>query len=215
MATRRGKRKKSIRESNLLALRFAQRLRTLERTRVKAEALFSAGHFGKRDVGYIYEAIFLTLMTRFESLLEELFFALLMGRMISADPRTRGKVTTQSEVVIRDIVHAGDNYLKWLPYKDTENRAYYYFASGMPFSQLDDGDKSFLSQCMIIRNALAHKSKFALTQFHHKVGGVAGLPPRERTPAAFLRSEFRAAPVQRRYENFAARIGLIAAKLCR
>jgi hypothetical protein len=209
------KKKKKPRQANALATTFAQRLRTLERTRVKAESLFIAGEFSKRDVGYIYEAIFLTLMTRFESLLEELFFALLMGRIVSTHPGTRSKIEGRSEVVIRGIVHGGDHYLKWLPYKETSTRAQYYLARGLPFSLLDDADRSFLTQCMIIRNALAHKSRFAMGQFHDKVGGVSGLPPRERTPAGFLRAEFRAAPVQRRYENFAARMAVIATKLCR
>src|SRR5262245_19143223 len=102
MATARRKRKQP-RQASTLAAKFAQRLRTLERTRIKAEALFLAGEFSQRDVGYIYEAIFLSLMTRFESLLEELFFALLMGRMVSKHRGTRGKVQSRSEVVIRGI----------------------------------------------------------------------------------------------------------------
>ncbi|MBC8030273.1 MAG: hypothetical protein H7Z16_09195 [Pyrinomonadaceae bacterium] len=198
-----------------MANEFIKRLQSLERTRVKAEALYVEGHFGKRDVAHVYEAIFLSLMTRFESLLEELFFALLMGRMTSTNPKMRSKISARSEVVIRKILLSGDDYLTWLPYRRTEDRAGYYFASGIPFSSLDDGERSFLRESLFIRNAVAHKSKFALKQFHKKVNGVSRLPPRERTPAGFLRSEFRNAPAQCRYENLAAKLGGIANKLCR
>jgi len=107
MGTRRRQKKKRIRESRLLADEFARRLQSLERTRTKAESLYLGGHFGDRDVGYIYEAIFLSLMTRFESLLEELFFALLVGRMASTSRRTRSKISAQSESVVRDILLSG------------------------------------------------------------------------------------------------------------
>jgi len=215
MATRRRNKRIRLREASLLADDFIRRAQSLERTRLKAESLYVDGHFAKRDVAYIYEAIFLSLMTRFELLLEELFFGLLMGRMTSSDPRVRTKITAHSEVVMRKILLSGNHYLTWFPYQQTVERAGYYLSSGVPFSSLDDGERSFLRESLFIRNAVAHKSKHALNQFHKKVGGVSRLPPRERTPAGFLRSQFRAAPVQSRYENVAAKLGAIATKLCR
>jgi len=214
MATSRRRKKTKVREASLLATDFIRRAESLERTRLKAESLYLAGHFAKRDVAYIYEAIFLSLMTRFELLLEELFFGLLMGRRTSGDRRVRGKITTRSEVVMRQILLSGSHYLTWIPYRQTLYRASYYLSSGLPFSSLDDGERSFLAESVYIRNAVAHKSRHALNQFQ-KVGGVSRLPPRERTPAGFLRSQFRAAPAQSRYENVAANLGAIATKLCR
>src|SRR6185369_5159538 len=204
MATKVHRKRRKPRDASGLADEFINRLRSLERTRTKAESLYTAGYLGKRDILHIYEAIFLNLITQFEASLEELFFALLMGRVTSANPRMRTKITTRSEAVIRNILLAGDNYLAWLPYRQTEERAHNYFASGVPFSSLNDGEKSFLRESVFIRNAVAHKSKFSLRQFHGKVSGVTRLKPRERTPAGFLRSEFRAAPAQCRYENIAA-----------
>lgn len=214
MVMSRRRKKKKVREASLLATDFIRRVQSLERTRLKAESLYLAGQFAKTDVAYIYEAIFLSLMTRFELLLEELFFGLLMGRRTSSNRRVRSKITVRSEGGLRRILLSGDNYLNWFPYQRTVERAGYYLSSGLPFSSLDGGEKSFLTESIVIRNAVAHKSKHALKQFKNRVGGVSRLPPRERTPAGFLRSQFRAAPAQSRYENVAANLGAIATKLC-
>ncbi len=194
---------------------FSRRLTSLESTRKKIESLYTSGHIAGRDVEHVYEAIFLSSMTTFEALLENLFFGLLMGRYTSGLPNARCKISIRSEQVGREILLGGGAYLDWLPYSRTEDRAKLYFASGLPFTILNDGEKSFLKQSLFIRNAVAHKSRFAMEQFREKVNGVSGLPPRQRTPAGFLRSVFRAAPIQCRYENFAAHLALIVNRLCR
>jgi hypothetical protein len=51
--------------------------------------------------------------------------------------------------------------------------------------------------------------------FEQEVIGALTLMPRERTPAGFLRSIFRTAPVETQYENLVGEMAIVALKLCR
>lgn len=197
-----------------LAAAYASKLKALEHTRCKIERLRSTDVIVRRDVEQVYEALFLSTITGFEALLEDLFFGLMMGRLKSGVRGVRCKVHIASEIVAREIALANQPFLSWLPYDHTENRAKTYFASGLPFTILNDGDRMLLRQALYVRNAIAHKSKFAMEKYRDKVVGTTVLPPRERGPAGFLRSQFRVAPAQCRYEDFASRLLLIARKLC-
>ncbi len=193
---------------------YASKLKSLEHTRRKIERLFAANIIVRRDVEQVYEALFLSSITAFEALLEDLFFGLMMGRFKSGITGVRCKINVASETVAREVALAEHEYLDWLPYSRTTERAKVYFASGLPFTVLDDGDKSFLKQSLYVRNAIAHKSKYAMDLYKDKVVGTMVLPPRERGPASFLRSQFRTSPAQCRYEDFAGRMLLITRKLC-
>jgi hypothetical protein len=108
----------------------------------------------------------------------------------------------------------GRAYVDWLPYHHTEKRAEAFFRSGLPFCSLEKNDKKQLEQIIVIRNAVAHQSRAALRKFENEVIGPAPLLPKERTPAGYLRSVFRTAPAQTRYEDIASTCALLARKVC-
>jgi hypothetical protein len=70
-----------------------------------------------------------------------------------------------------------------------------------------------IERCLIIRNAIAHRSRHSHDRFQQEVLGSTPLPPRERTPAGYLRSSFRSGPRQTRYENLTAELLRLARRL--
>ena len=80
------------------------------------------------------------------------------------------------------------NYLDWLPYTDnTIPRANIHFVDGKPFSFLTTIQKGKISNYHKIRNAIAHKSKKAMKEFHAIIS-ISTLLPIERTPHGYLRN---------------------------
>ena len=114
----------------------------------------------------------------------------------------------------RNILLIGKNYLEWLPYENTLERAKVFFQDGMPFTLLDDQNRSNLSRYVYIRNVIAHRSEYAVSKFIKHIIGDSKLPPRERTPVGFLRGNFRSAPSQTRYELFVQELKSISLIIC-
>ena len=114
----------------------------------------------------------------------------------------------------RSILLIGKNYLDWLPYENTLDRAKVFFTDGIPFTLLNDQNRSNLSRCVYIRNAIAHRSEYAVNQFIKHIIGDSKLPPRERTPVGYLRGNFRSAPSQTRYESIVQELKSIAHIIC-
>jgi len=197
-----------------LATAYGSKLRRLERTRLRIEDLHDGGRIARRDIEQVYGALLLSCVTSFEALLEELFFGLIMGRLTSTLPGVRSKVSIPSEAVAREVAHGGRAFLTWLPYDRTEERARMYLSRGLPFSNLESGQKSLLQECIFVRNAIAHTSQHAIELYKANVSAAMLLPPRDRSPASYLRSSFRIAPVQCRYEDYASGFLRIALKLC-
>ena len=196
-----------------LANALVGHLKALEWTRSKMETLLARDVIVRRDIERVYEGLYLDAITSLENLIEGLFLGLLTGRIVhssSVVPR----VTFRSDRVARDVVFGGRNYVDWFPYRYTEQRARAFFRSGIPFATLDKAHKTQLKNLLYIRNAIAHKSSYAKRTFEQEVIGSLLLTPRERTPAGFLRSRFRIAPVQTRYENLVADMVSIALELC-
>ena len=196
-----------------LAQRYAARLVRLERTRSRSEDLFRKGAIRARDINHIYGAVFLSAVTSFEGFLEDLFLGLLVGRL-SAARLVQSRIICLSDLVAREILLQGDQYLNWLPYEQTEKRAAAFFRGGHPFSSLEDAEKQVMRQISYTRNALAHQSRHALTVFQAKVLSQVPLLPREKNPSGFLRSNVAAIPRQTRYEQLVAELNAIAHKLC-
>jgi hypothetical protein len=107
-----------------------------------------------------------------------------------------------------------DKYLSWLPFSQTEERANLYLQEGKPFTELDGGDKQLIQETVYIRNAIAHSGHHAIEAFRTNVIGEKRLGRGEKTPAGFLRSEFRDNPAQKRFQVYVARLGIIAGKMC-
>jgi hypothetical protein len=189
-------------------------LQRLDYTRDRMEKLFSERQIRKVDLDSVYEALFLRAVTTFEAFLEDLFLAILVGRARYKAPRVRVLMSASSRGALMQILLQGNTYMSWLPFEHTERRAKLYLRDGRPFTELNDGDKSQLRTISVIRNAIAHKSPFALAQFQRIAMGSIPLLQNERNPAGFLRSRISSAPTQTRFEVYMGHLGKCAGLLC-
>jgi len=167
------------------------------------EALSPRQLISKTGAERVYEALYISACTALEVFLEELFIGQLVenaglkSSQIDVAPRLR----IGSHRVARELVTGVNRkYVDWLPYDHTAGRAELFFRGGRPFSQLSEGDRSQLKTCSIVRNAIAHKSRFSQQLFEKKVIGSTPLPPRERKPSGYLRGFGSAAPPRTRFE---------------
>ncbi|MFN8204569.1 MAG: hypothetical protein U0S48_18590 [Solirubrobacteraceae bacterium] len=148
-------------------------------------------------------------MTAFEDYLEAAFFEVMLAAPSAAGVVRRAEF--RSAKVLREFVLNGRPYVNWLPYGRTEERAKIYLRGSRPFHIPTKTDKRQMDDWMVIRHAIAHTSREARRRFERRVLAGVPLPPRERTPAGYLRSTLR--PGQTRFENITATMGAIAAKL--
>lgn len=187
--------------------------RRLEGVRKKWEVLYSNKVLPRYQIELAYTALYLDSVVSFERFIENLFVGYL-SRRFRLPTGAHVRASIKSDAVARDVVLGGNSYVDWLPYdRYTLRRAKAFFRNGVPFSSLTKSDLKILQEVLTIRNAIAHKSKHALRMFEKDVVGELALVGRERTPAGYLRSAFRAAPVQTRYENLMFELSTISRKL--
>ena len=62
--------------------------------------------------------------------------------------------------------------------------------------------RAVLERATLVRNAIAHKSRYSLLRFERDVIRDTPLTRREGSPAGFLRGTMAAVPVQTRYEAY-------------
>jgi hypothetical protein len=192
--------------------KFQRSLQRLDYTRDRMERLFTDGQIRKVDLDSVYEALFLRAVTSFEAFLEDLFLAILVGRIRYSRRRVRVLMSVSSAEALMQILLQGNAFMNWLPFANTEKRAKLYLKDGRPFTDLNDGDKSQLKTITVIRNAIAHKSAHALSEFDRTVIGSNSLLQRERSPAGFLRSQ--SGPAQTKFEVYMGHLGKCAGLLC-
>lgn len=197
-----------------LARELVGHLHYLERTRAKMEALLAKDVIVRRDIEQVYAGLYLEAITSLEQFIEDLFIGLLVGRIDHVSLGIVPRVSFKSDIVARDVVHGGRQYVDWFPYHLTEERSKAFFRNGLPFTRLESSDKEQIIYFLSIRHAIAHKSRYSQRRFEQRVLGTLPLMPRERTPAGFLRSVFRIAPIQTRYENLVGQMATLALKLC-
>ena len=200
------------RPANEIAQKLKSHLKTLKWTQTKVERLFDPERrLVRRDVERVYEGLYLDAFTFFERSIEELFVALLTNRVAQAGVVSR--VHFRSSKVARDVILGGNrNYVDWFPYERTEKRAKAFFRSGQPFTRLTQKDKKKLEELVIIRNAIAHRSRHSIRRFEQLIEGLP-LLPRERTPAGFLRSKIDRNTT--RFQDYLDVMTDIMQKLCR
>lgn len=201
------------RPASKLSDAYTSRLLIFERTRAKVERLLITGHVTRHDAHLFYESIFLRTVTTFEGLLEDLFVGLLAGS-VAPGRNVHPRVSFRSHTVAREVMLGGRAYVDWLPYHHTDKRAEAFFRGAFPFCHLDKNDKRELERIILIRNTVAHQSRSARKKFEEAVVGTTPLLPVERTPAGYLRSTFRVAPTQTRYEEIANTCAILARKVC-
>jgi hypothetical protein len=189
---------------------YKSSLAKLERIRVRMESLLDSGHVLVREIGLVYESLFLRAVTVYEEFCEEFFFKLLAGTVQYAKAKRIAPLIRECDT-IREIVLQGDKYLEWIPYDRIKRRASLYLKGGRPFSSLEEAEKDKISRITKIRNAIAHKSKNALETFKDDVIGGMPLLPHEKSPAGFLRSEL--SPGRKRFQAYVEDLVAVAEKL--
>ena len=197
---------------------LASRFRSIERTRARVEGLASGHQLSSRATEIVYEGLFLNTITGFESFLETLFIGLLVGgnNGLRSRHRVSTRIVVRSHEIARQIVLAPrQKYVDWLPYDKTLVHAEKLFQGARPFSLLTDAQTDILDKAVKVRNAIAHKSRHSLSTFERIVIGTTPLPPRERTPAGYLRGMLMAAPPRTRFEYYASELSTIARTLAR
>lgn len=200
--------------ANIVGKSLISYLESLEITRRKVETAFSNNHISKRDIEKIYDGLYLNAIGSFENFLEELFFGLLSNKL-TVSRAIRPRVTFTSVHAIRKVLLGKNDYLKWLPYNLTINMAGIYFFGKTPFICLENKEIEDLQKMVWVRNAVAHKSPYAMKKFEkHVIGGLT-LPPSEKNPSGFLRGNFRVSPLQTRYEDYINSIAQIVTKISR
>jgi hypothetical protein len=172
------------------ANQFIGHLKYIEPTRTRMENLMYDNKIVRRDIEQIYQGLYLEAVCSFERFIENLFIGLLVNRLKHPSSDIVPRITFKSQVVARDVILGGNKYVDWLPYQHTIQRAKAFFRNGLPFTSLNSSEKQVIEQIGYVRNAIAHKSTYAMKIFEEKVIGTIPLPPRDRSPAAFLRSKF-------------------------
>jgi hypothetical protein len=194
--------------------KFYRSLQTIDVTRTRMEKLFRDGKITKNDLNSVYEALFLRAVTSFESFLEELFLAILEGRVRYKRGMVKLRMSVKSPDALMDILLQGEKYMSWLPFRHTEDRARIYLGGGRPFCDLSDGDRSIIKTITTIRHAIAHRSAHAMGEFQRTVIRSQSLLRGERMPAGYLRSQLRSGTIQNRFEVYIGELGRVAAALC-
>lgn len=209
----------SAKPAIVLFKNFNDHLRSLDFTRVNVENAFKKKAISKRDVEQVYKGLFLDAVASFEMFLENLFIGLLIDQYSPGTKKVFPKVKFKKNIVARKIVII-NNYYNWLPYNNTIKRANDFFRNGLPFTLVSDTKFSIfnfnqnIEHICYIRNAIAHKSKYARLQFEKNVIGSVRLPMSERKVAAYLRGLYRTAPPHTRYEKLIIDMATMAKSLC-
>jgi hypothetical protein len=152
----------------------------------RLERLHAQGLLSERDVTRAYEGAFLAYYTSLEQHIERLFMGLVMARL-SPPRKSRALIQIASDRTAREIVSGDRPYVDWLPIKKTTDRAQTYLSKGQPFDRLRPIDREVLERMHIVRNAIAHRSSHAISRFKRRLIEEHSIPPRQRTPAAYLR----------------------------
>ncbi len=197
---------------------FQRCLAGIERTRCRIESSFDSGHLLQRDLEIAYSGLFIRSITAFETLIEELFVALVAGNVTRSTYKVRKQFPGLADFQVNKIrlLLLGDRkYLDWLPFYHTEKRVKSYLKGSTPFDALEKNDKNSLKKMVCIRNSLAHASAHARNAFKINVVADHILPPRERTPCGYLRSRYRSSPNMTRFQYHCSELLRLAAILTR
>jgi hypothetical protein len=175
------------------------------------DLLLDEGMLRAREINLLYESIFLRAVTIYEVFCEELFYKLLSAEV--SYPKSK-KIASRVQQCddIEQLVLYGERFLEWIPFAKTTKRTGVFLRDGRPFSLLEKDDKDKIHRITKIRNAIAHKSQAALSDFRLEViNQVSALLPHEKSPATFLRSEI--SPGVKRIEAYLGDLVEIAQKL--
>ena len=187
-----------------LGREFQRRLTRLGETVSRIDQTLASGAVRQADVGHVYEATFVAAVAEFEATLEEILIEAVCGRR----PLRRGRyplLAPKSRGSFRAIVLQGRQYVEMIPFGRALDLAAMYLKDGKPFSEVTNVDRQTIAEALLIRNAIAHRSRSALDKFKGGVPGVDRLPANQRRPAAYLRRQVRVG--QTRHSAYLAGLG--------
>lgn len=186
-----------------------------KRALLSATAAQMVGHELEVDaLDHFYESTFLEVVTRFETFLEDLFYEVALGSssMFRTGPvgAVQG-VDSREDLEAALLTSSNRNYLDWLPYRNTLERARVVLRDGRPFSRLErrGSESALLVEILKIRNAIAHRSGEAWSKFENLCPGH--LPVPRRTPAGLL--QLKVGLTRTKYDVLCDGLGGIAAAL--
>jgi hypothetical protein len=156
------------------------------------------------DVELVYSSSFLSVCSQWESLLEAVLFETVCGEESQRHGNRRFASFEKRRHLEDLLLFPGKDYVSIPTLKRAEELAGLFINQGRPISAVSERNRTLLQQAVLVRNAIAHESSFAVKAFCAKVPGVSALPRAKRSPGAFLRHEFRQSPSQRRYEVYFA-----------
>lgn len=167
---------------------FEKELRLCKRYIDKQSQLHQVGQMGIRDLHFATEITFLRAIVAMENFLEEQLIALLVGKAYFQGQSVSTRVTVTTHRMARELVYGGRQYVDLLPYDKTEKVAKLYLTGGRPFTNLNANSKRQLRQFLVIRNAIAHKSRHSLRQFNIQIIEPRPLRGSVKSPAQYLLS---------------------------
>jgi hypothetical protein len=177
----------------------------------KMERLNASTKLSNLQIDLLYESACLTAYVAFEVFIERQFVALLVGKPYYRARKVRTAVQISGERTAYSFLRGQNRYPKFLPLQDLMRLANLFFVGGRPFSTLDKPDRAVLDRGQLLRNAIAHRSRNALSVFRKQVLTQTTLPLAQQTPAGYLRSRVTAGTSQ--LENEVAELMRLIVKL--
>ena len=197
-------------QKNLLT-KLVSHFNTIEATRKKVEKLYYGKKISLVDLEIIYKGLFIESVTCFELFIEDLFTGLLSKNIKLNSNKVKPKIIFNSSRICRNILASERSYVEWLPYERfTLKRAKIFFKGGYPFTSLSSSEKEMIEKVSIIRNAIAHNSKYSIKRFKEKFIQEMSLLPKEKTVVGYLRSIYTSNPIQMRFQYFIIEIASVA-----
>lgn len=167
--------------------RFHNKIKGLNHTRLRSETLFREGTICERDYFVISNAILLESVTYFERFIEDVFVGLAIKDLTHPSGDFLNIVEILPKKNFSDVIRGDKLYIDWLPYERTIDRSKTYFKNGYPFTGLSVDDKGELASVMSLRNAIAHRSEYAINKLRTRLSnnGIT-VYRKDNVPARYL-----------------------------
>lgn len=207
----------SSRKAKEVAEQFHAKVTRLNRTRERIEHAHRQGLLRVTDVETSYSGLFLQVVLAYETAMEDFVLGLLVkpGGIVSEDSSVRGSVNVRSYAHAHELASGpGGRFPSWIGNKDLLAIAKLLLNKGAPFVSVSSAQWHFVEQCRYIRNAVAHPSEHALSQFRRHVIQSTPLPQREQSVAGYLRGRGTSA-AQTRWELFVAGLGVFVSAVAK
>jgi len=201
--------------SKTLYREFSKKANEINTVRQSFEKANASKSISDIDIIQAYAGLYFDLFTEFERTIEALFLGLLNNDIKHNNTLVKRKLRISPKSEIENVLIGAkpQQYLDWIPYYRTTDRAAIYFLNKKPFDSLTPADIKNIDTYANIRHAIAHKSKKSLKAFNDIIKSLT-LLTHEKTPAGYLRSIPNPAVGQTQFEIISAQLTLIIYTLC-